>query len=248
MGRNYLLLILCGLGLFACTAEGGKCLTSAGRTTTVSIGLSEFRKLTIRDKFSVEYHAVTSGNYRCELTSGEKLVGGLLPTINNDGSCLISNRHSCNWLRSYKDVPKLLIYGPSLDTLLYEGAGTFSYVDTLEPARTIYLISDQANGNIRLHLAKDSVFIKQRTGPADVTAVGSCNFAYIYNATEGFSKLWDMKCSNIHFVHEGYALNEVNPDESGIVELYGRGDLLYPEGIPCQLRRKGAGNLITKPR
>lgn len=216
MKRFYIAFVMC-LFLAGCNdEESWDCLKSMGDDVSEIRYPGNFNKVYLTDKIDLDYRY--SDTCFVEVHFGENIIHHITTQV--DGNSLyIDNTATCNWVRTQKKIPLVVIYAPTLAYLENTSSATITMRDTLVSNDFMYE-QRGTNGYANLVVNTDSVRVYAHTGFTSINVAGRSTYSGLYNATVGKfnasrlnsditivnnSSLQDLKC-----VANSYLFGEIN--------------------------------------
>ncbi|ELR71840.1 hypothetical protein C900_02215 [Fulvivirga imtechensis AK7] len=236
------LLLLLAVG---CDSENApQCLKTSGKTTEVSLVVDYFNAIEINTEFNVilkegPAQAVT-------LTAGANLIPEIVYEV-VDGTFIIRNKNSCQWVRSY-NYPLLTIIHPDITRIRQGGSGLISSEGALNYPK-LTLLSEEQTGDFQLELHCDQLSVTSNelsnfhiTGTADVLRI-------FFASGDGRFEGADFKVKNATIKHRGTNDIIVYVTETLTGEILSTGNIVYVKTQPTTLdvSDENLGELIYKP-
>lgn len=214
------------------------CLKSFGDDVSEIRHPGSFSQIFLTDKVDMEYRQ--SDSCYVEVFFGENIIHHIETRV--DGNSLyIANTATCNWVRTLKKIPLVVVYAPTLSYLENTSSATITMRDTLISNDFLYE-QRGSNGNAHLLLKTDSARVYAHTGYTGIYVKGKTQFSGLYNASVGKldasqlisditivnnTSLQDLPC-----VSNAYLFGEINLS----------GNILYagdPESIDTSINGSG---------
>jgi hypothetical protein len=240
MKHTLLLASLC-LVLAACEKENRfDCFTSMGPVETELRALPPFTEVHAYHRIDIVYRRDTA--YRAEVRFGRNVVHHIATDV-RDGALYIDNNARCNWVRSLKVVPQVVLYAPTLRYFANRNSGSLHFADTLIANKLTYE-EWQANGTKNLLVQADTAQIYKHTGSSLLTARGLATRAELYNASTGPLYAEDLKSPITNSRSNSIQPLHVYASVYLFAILSGRGDIRYA-GNPAQIDKvvQGTGRI-----
>jgi hypothetical protein len=229
--------------MVACNKDKAPCFTSVGDVITQQRTVPAFNQIVVGQMIHVR--VFYSPQQRVVVNAGENIADWVTTAVDS-GKLKINDENRCVALRSFKQVPRVDVYTPTLSGIKYTGGGNITFFDTLD-VDTFYMHSVGA-GDIRLLMRANRVTLHVFGGPADVTAHGRCNNLSLYSNGLGPMRLRGMKSLNTFITHDG--TNDIEAGSSGYLEvfLHGIGNVFW-SGLPglTLFEDSGDGDIIYVP-
>ncbi|MES2628386.1 MAG: DUF2807 domain-containing protein [Bacteroidota bacterium] len=237
-----LLTALLMLVLAGCVKDGGVCLSSAGKATTVERKLGSFEKMDVDRNIEIEFYPNSTEN-RVEVTGGKNLVDGCTTEV-RENTLYITNTNKCNWLRDYRRKIKMKVYCTAISQLRFSGSADFTCMDTLRTDVFTFLGWD-GSGDVRMKLEVKEAYIKLNTGTSDVYLSGKSDLLYYYSLTTGYIYGRDFITREGHVEQSGYGDFHISPSIALKGTITRSGNVYCPQGIPTDISISGSGNLVN---
>lgn len=243
--RLLLCLSLLKITFQSCNQENAfDCIKSTGSITQERRSLAAFRVIILEDNINLRLDASTQGVAVVE--AGENLI----PKINfthKDDTLIVSNKNSCEWVRSYKYPVSVTIgVGPGSLTLIHQGYGKITSTDIL-PLPDLSILSLDAGGNIDISIRTNSLIIYSNSH-ALINLTGQSTMASIWlNKAIGRVHAENLTVQNCTVTHGGSNEIRVFPLKELSVEILQTGNVAYynePEKLTSYI--KGTGKLISR--
>ncbi|HEX8549317.1 MAG TPA: DUF2807 domain-containing protein [Cytophagaceae bacterium] len=150
----------------------GSCLKGTGTIVKKTISVQKFRTIYVEDNINLvfSYDKVQS----VLVEAGENLIDNI-EIEDSDNSIKISNKNTCNWLRSFKTPINVYISSPSTCEIYKSSSGEITSKNTLKWEEII--IHQFSPGNIKLDVEVVGTDI-------DINGLGDV----VINGTSGFVK------------------------------------------------------------
>lgn len=239
---NRLLLILILLSAGSCNRENAPdCLRSAGPDDAELRETGAFRSIELRDFMRIEL--VDDESWYVELEGPRNLLEGIRTEV-VDGKLHVSNRNTCNFVRSYRRRVTVRIHAPSFPDIQNYGTGDLVALNTLA-APFFKLENRDAAGNIDLRVTADSVHVLSHTGVADVTLSGQCGELRLFSQGLGWLDARGLQAEAAYVNNS--SINEVYVRASGYLYAFIRySGNIHVYGNPQQVdhETEGSGQLI----
>ncbi len=223
--------------------DGWDCLKSFGDDVSEIRHPGNFDQIFLTGKVDLDYRY--SDSCYVEVFFGENIIHHIETRLEGN-SLYIANTAKCNWVRTLKKIPLVVVYAPTLSYLENTSSATITMHDTLISNDFLYE-QRGSNGNVKLLLNTDSASIWAHTGYTGIIVSGRTNYAGLYNASVGIlnasrlnsnitvvnnSSLQDLPC-----IANDYLFGEINLS----------GNILYwgdPENVDASIN--GSGRLIAQ--
>lgn len=181
--NNILIIIfLYGISQFAASCSGENCLQSAGPSETLSYKLDSINTIEFSDVFDVVL--VPDTLEEIQITCGQNLQDGII--FSYEGFKLgIGNANSCNFLRSYDNIPLVTIHSKKISSILVPGNINFSMPDTLTCDSFLFAANGGIN-TIDLKINTRKLSFSMNGGTGDYRVTGHAGLLYLYFFGTGF--------------------------------------------------------------
>jgi len=177
----YIALAYCLLLTGCANEEGWDCLKSLGDDVSEIRYPGNFNRIFLTDKVNMDYRY--SDSCYVEVFFGENIIHHIETKV--DGNSLyIANTATCNWVRTLKKIPLVVVYAPTLDYLENTSSATITMRDTLISHDFLYE-QRGSNGNAHLLLKTDSARVYAHTGYTGISVSGRTTYGGLYNASVG---------------------------------------------------------------
>ena len=182
MKKIFYIAIIFSLILSGCNNEDSwDCLKSFGDDVSEIRYPGNFHQVFLTDKVDMDYRY--SDSCYVEVFFGENIIHHIETRI--DGNSLyIANTATCNWVRTLKKIPLVVVYAPTLSYLENTSSATITMRDTLRSHDFLYE-QRGSNGNAHLLLKTDSARVYAHTGYTGISVSGRSTFSGLYNASVG---------------------------------------------------------------
>ena len=179
--------------------------------------------------------------------SGVDIEAGdnLLPKIKTeqDGNQIsISNKNTCNWVRSYSKTIAVYVHVKKLDIIQHHGSSTISSTNELQ--NSTFDLNVWNSGDINLAIHADSTFARQHTTVGDMTLTGHSGYCFYYSNGNGFTYDSNLQVNNATVIQRGTGDCYVNVSQSMSVEIHDSGNVYYTGNPQISSNVTGAGKLI----
>lgn len=226
----------------ACEREQmNDCVTSTGPERAEERMVGAFTAIELNDRIDLVIEPRTSGSISVE--AGRNLLGQLVTEV-KDGTLIVRNEMTCNWIRSFK--PRITVHVPigGLQRLILKGTGNVSSTDTI---RSDHLQVEQweGEGSTTLLLHTLTTDIAMHTGAGALTLSGFTNAAYLYSGIMAPIDASGLQADNVTVNNSGVADIRCHADQDLNVQLLDAGDVYY-SGTPATITTliTGSGRLI----
>jgi hypothetical protein len=238
-------LFLLNLCFQSCNQENAfDCIKSTGAVTQEERSLAAFHTIILEDNINLELSTDNPGLARVE--AGKNLIAKIDFTYTGD-TLIISNKNTCDWVRSYKYPVSVTlgIASPNLN-LVHRGYGKVTGSGVLS-LPDLYILSLDAGGNIELNLQANSLILYSNSH-ALVNLKGRANTASIWlNKAIGRVYAENLTVQHCTVAHGGSNEIRVLPMKALTVEILQNGNVAYyhePEKLASSIR--GTGKLIRR--
>ena len=237
-----LVLSLISLVLSSCGKQDlCDCLKSTGEMQEEIRISSDFNSIELRD--NVDLYLRQDSICTIKVVAGENLIKGIITDCLN-GSLMIRNTNSCNWVRNMGNPVSVYISVPDLTRLTYKAYGNIITEDTLRMQELRIDVVD-GSGSLFLWLRNSVTRLNMHEGVVDVQLSGRTGVSYIYNHGIGPVDALNLK-SDITFITNNsignsyvHVLNMLDARIEYHSNIYYRGN---PSGITASIT--GSGQLI----
>jgi len=150
-----------------------------GEITSESRVLPDFQNIHTNGR--VNLVIIEDSSNFVEITYGEHLLSGISTKI-EDETLYIDDVNHCNWTRDLSVWPEVKIHVKSLKSIYCESSGSIVCENAITTSTFQFEVFDVA-GSAKLNYIGDSLSIIAHTGATDITAFGTSNYLYCYNAS-----------------------------------------------------------------
>jgi len=233
------------ISLIGCNKESAPdCFKKAGPDKTEVRMISAFQRIELRDY--IQYELVDSTVQMIEIEAPANLISKIRSDV-TDGTLLIENRTTCNFVRSFKHRVRVRIYSPEFTDIQNYATGDVRSVNTLN-ASYFKIDNRNAAGTIDVRVNVDSASVFTHTGVCDVVLMVTANQVKLFAQGVGFIDASGLQ-SNFAFVNNS-SINDVHVKTLGYLYAfiqYSGNILVYgsPQSIDSDL--EGTGDLILIP-
>lgn len=238
-----ILRILTLLLLFSSCSDIGDCFHGTGEQAQEERTLDTIRGIYLTSNINLKVHP-NATYYRMRVTAGENLIEGVETKAEN-GTLSIRNNNHCNWVRSFKSKITVDVWVPSLNSIYIENSTGDITIDDSLRAENFRVDCFGSMGSVQMQLKCQIATIALHNGPADITASGSADVQYNYNAGFGKIDCRSLISRDIYIKNKGTNNTWVNSNNilDAIIEHDGN---IYYTGQPSQVIAdiKGKGQLI----
>ncbi|MDO1448821.1 DUF2807 domain-containing protein [Rhodocytophaga aerolata] len=238
-------LFLLNFSFQSCNQENAfDCVKSTGSIVQEERKLAPFHTIILEDNINLQLKPATSGLATIE--AGKNLI----PKIElrqKDDTLFISNKNTCEWVRSYKyPVSVTLTITPESFTLFHRGYGKVTSSEGLS-VPDAYILSLDAGGNINLKLQTNSLILYSNSH-ALIELSGQATTASIWlNKSIGRVHAENLSVQQCSVEHGGSNEIRVLPMKELSVAILQNGNVAYyhePEKLTSTI--KGTGKLIKR--
>ncbi|MDX1902928.1 MAG: head GIN domain-containing protein [Thermonemataceae bacterium] len=235
--KSLLLIFFCFL-FTAC--QNSKCLKSIGELQKVHKELTTFKSIKVEDNISL---ILTEGE-EVYLEAGENLI----PYINFevvDSSLVISNKNSCDWLRSY-DVPvKVYAGSKNLSYIAWRSYGKLSTEQNVS-INTLQIDIFDVIASVDIDINSNYLLLFTNSGTS-INLKGKTNWLSIFTMGYGKIDAKNLSAKEATIKHQGQNDIETTTEQKLSVDIESSGNLIY-FGKPQELviRIIGSGTVIAK--
>jgi hypothetical protein len=239
-----ILILLCVFSVACNRPDAPDCLQSAGEPTVEQRVTAPFQRLELRDYLFYEFYP--GQDTYIELEGPENLLPDIVTEVNN-GTLLVRNENTCNFVRSFKNRITVRFFGHLPTEVDNYATGDILCADSLRADKLVWN-NRHAAGNVVLLTAVDSLSVQCHTGMAHVTVTGRARELELYN--RGMGVLDARNCpSEVTYVNNS-SINDVYAHPLGYfyVLITEKGNVYYT-GQPSFIDRagNGAGSIIEMP-
>ncbi len=216
------------------------CFESTGPYREKQEDLPSFQKIVAYD--NIDIYLLNGTSQEVVIKAGKHLIPHIETTVNN-GTLVIRNHNSCNWVRGTGN-PGIYIYSDSIKRIETYGFINISTPDTLR-INSLQLYTD-GTGNFNFNITGDSLFVES-TFVSNFYMSGRLNYLSVKFTNDSQFHGKDLLSDNTLITHQGSNSIEVYPLTSLTGTLESTGSLYYYH-IPTTLNIKitGTGKLEEK--
>jgi putative autotransporter adhesin-like protein len=198
--------------LFSC-GKDSSCLKNTGKKVSELRDINlDVTDITLND--NVNLILTQSNIVEMRVEGGENLVPYIKTKI--EGNTLkITNDNKCNFLRSYDEPITVYLSMPNIHGINYTGNGNITSTNVFNLNEFIF-DTRSGTGSINMLMNVDNLEVRQHSGPADFTFIGSAKKVFIYTGGSGWFYFENFITEDAH----------VNNDASGDVKIYAYQSLL----------------------
>lgn len=226
--------------LISCRHDLLDCVNSAGPIRTEERSLPAFSRLFVSSDIDVEWH-YTSGQPRVEITCGRNLLRKVKTDLVGKDTLSIANENTCNWMRSYSNPMKAVLYSGQPDWIRLEGYGEFVCRDTLRFSPLV--IQHYGAGKAIILAATDEIYL-DFLSPNDLILNGRARKGHYFIQRYGKvrSENMELEYLDLGMLGENEAYVHVN---SGITGRHESNRNVYLKGKPgIDVRFTGQGRIL----
>ena len=241
--KNMLIItVLYSFSQLAVSCSGENCLQSTGPTETLSFKLDSINSLEFSDVFDVVLVPDTTDEI--QVTCGQNLQDGII--LSYDGSKLgISNANSCNFLRSYDNIPLITIHSKNISEIFVPGNINFTMADTLT-CDSFFFSANGGINTIDLKINTRKLSFSMNGGTGDYRVTGHAGLLYLYFFGTGFFWGDNLQTDILYGQQRSTGDVHLRVSHELNLKLYSSGDAYYyeePERINFSTEG-GSGQLI----
>ena len=127
---------------------------------------------------------IADGEHYVEVSYDKNLIERVETTL--DGTHLIiDNLENCRFVRHLDNKPKVQVHFDTLETIIYNGNGTISSIDT-NYCNNFTIDSYTGGRSISLNLNSSNTKIRLHAGSTDISLFGKTNDLYVFQRGNGF--------------------------------------------------------------
>jgi hypothetical protein len=189
------LLLIC----LSCGEDPLDCINSAGPVRTENRPLPPFSRLFVSSDIDVEWH-YSDDAPRVEITCGRNLHRKVKSELIGRDTLTIANENTCNWVRSYNNPMKAVLFSRSPDWIKLEGYGEFTCKDTLRYSPLV--IQHYGAGKATILAATNEVYV-DFLSPNDLILSGKASQAHYFVQRYGKLKAENMALRSLDMAMMG---------------------------------------------
>ena len=218
------------------------CFQKAGDIVSVERTFdSTIKSLEIHDFIHITL--IHSDENKVIVSGPENLLPEVITSISN-GTLLIDDENSCDWVRSFDVQPRIIVMA-KINRISNYSQGNIESFGPISESR-FDMENWQATGQINLEFNCDSVYYLTHTGVSTTSLYGSSQYTYIYH--NGLGPVDSKGLSSQKTSVRSNSINDVSifADEKLVAWIEGSGDILY-SGYPQEVIviQDGNGDVIS---
>lgn len=228
--------------MFSCKKEDKwDCVKGTGDIIIEERNLEAFENIILNDNVNLFIRQDTF--YSCKVEAGENLLPKIKTEISNN-TLKISNKNTCNWVRSFKKPINIFLTFPKLYYIEYNGSGNIECADTLF-SDSIRVDSWNGSGSIQMVINTKMSRFNLHTGPADIDISGYSGVNYLYLAGNGKADLSNLQNGYTFITSKSTNDTYINVSKEldSWIDYIGN---VYYKGNPYSVKTKytGSGRLV----
>ena len=206
------------------------CFQRGGNWGRVTQDVLPFDELVLQDH--IAYYLHQDSGYSCRIEGPENLLNEIELKYNQH-QLTISNKNTCNIVRSYKKTIQVHLYAPSFPSIVDMSTMSIDTPDTLIQSHFKFQ-QNQAASQSRFLLHCDSADIQMPYGVGDITLKGICKKVMLYNGSTGIIDSQHLRCHEL-YCHQA-SIQDVFIQNTGYayIVISNKGNV-YFTGTPDQL-------------
>lgn len=216
------------------------CFKSAGDIVKESRELSSFDQLMIEDNFQIEI--IQDSIYKVEIEAPKNIIPKLETSVES-GVLYISNKNTCNFVRSFKPKLQLKIHAPWIREIQNRGTGDIRSPQTLF-FPYLKIENRHAAGVVDLDIIGDSVFSYTQTGVADVILKGAVIKAELFNQGLGSIEAAALQTQELYINNS--SINDITGYCSGYlfaINYFSGNITVFGQPVQKDIFQNGNGNI-----
>lgn len=230
--------------LVSCNKESAPdCFKKAGDMEMIKRTLPVFDKVDISDYIYVEL--IQSDQHYVEVIGPRNLLNKIETDV--DGNTLfVSNRNTCNFVRSFKNDITVKIFSPSIQDIQNRGTGDIVTPDTLR-YNYLKIENRHAAGDIRINFIGDSLSAFTQTGVANFVLSGRVFKAELFN--QGVGKIEASQLIAEQTYINNSSINDIEAYSRGYLYAinFFSGDIkVFGSPLQSDIIREGTGRIIIE--
>lgn len=238
--------ILIVFTFFSCQkAEDRRCMKSYGEVVTIEKSLDPFNKIKLGPH--IKFTLVQDTEDKLVITGGKNVVNFVSSDF-EDGTLVIENKNTCNFLRSLKKKIEVEVHFKDIEHLTYEGTEELTSKETIDLDYILFLLRDGA-GTVKLDLNTINTTVVTTNGWSNFDLSGHTKFLKLEMRGNGFGTTRNLAVQDsINVISSTSEVVKLNSNAIPLrVELDGYGDVWY-YGTPSVINvtQYGEGKLIDK--
>ena len=188
------LVIGCGIQTACNKPNAPDCLQQAGDIAVEWRSMPAYDRIEVSD--NIQVILIDSDEEKIKVEGPSNLLPEIKTEL-RDHVLYIENDNTCNFVRSFRHVYTVSLYGKNFSHILNRGTGDISSGNTL---RTGYVFIDNKRslGTIRLNLELDSIRLSNTTGYSDVYLSGNADVAYFFQQGLGVFDASKLNCRAVY--------------------------------------------------
>jgi hypothetical protein len=170
------------------------CLQQAGEMAIEWRSMPAYDRIEISD--NIQLILIDSDEEKIKVEGPSNLLPEIKTEL-RDQVLYIENDNTCNFVRSFRHVYTVSLYGQNFRDILNRGTGDIFSGNTL---RTGYVFIDNKRslGTIHLEVELDSIRLSNTTGYSDVLLSGSADVAYFFQQGLGTFDASNLNCRAVY--------------------------------------------------
>jgi hypothetical protein len=205
-------------------------------------------KRTVGDFTSLEVHkniyvTITQDSINSlEVEAGENLLS-LIETEVKDGQLYITNKNTCNWVRSYAKEIHVYVHVKNLANINSYSSKDINSSNTI--TSPVLYVHNFFSGNIYLDINTDESYTKQMGAGGDITITGYSDYNYVFDQGYGYVYLQNLQSNRGLIWQKGTGDIHLNVRDELDVRIDHVGNIYYT-GNPQIIKQpsEGSGRLI----
>jgi hypothetical protein len=216
------------------------CIKSTGDIVKERRTVSDFTSLEVHKNIYVTITQDTINSV--EVEAGENLLS-LIETKVQDGQLYITNKNTCNWVRSYSKEIHVFVHVKNLANINSYSSKDINSSNTI--TSPVFYVHNFFSGNIYLDINTDESYTKQMGAGGDITITGFSDYNYVFDQGYGYLYLQNLQSNRGLIWQKGTGDMHLNVRDELDVRIDHVGNIYY-SGNPQIIQRpsEGSGRLI----
>lgn len=239
--RAHSLLLVGVLLLSGCEKDQlDDCITSAGPMRIEARSIGDFHKVELHDRVDLVLEERATGTVSVE--AGRNLLGQVETEV-RDGMLIISNRNTCNWVRSFK--PRITVRVPieQAGFLILKGTGNVSSTSTVRRGE-FRIEQGGGQGTAVIDVDVDTCVAGLHSGAGNVVYTGRAGLAFLYSAGMGPIDASGLEAERVLVNNSGVTDIRCRAMQEMDAQIYNAGNIYYSGSPLITSQLLGSGQLI----
>ena len=235
------LLILGVLLLSSCEKDQlDDCFTSAGPMRIEERSIGDFRKVELHDRIDLVLEERAAGTLSVE--AGRNLLDQVETEV-REGVLIISDRNTCNWVRSFKPRITVRIPMDRAGSFILKGTGNVSATSTVRRGE-FRIEQGGGQGTARINLDVDTCVAGLHSGAGNVVYTGRAGLAFLYSASMGPIDASGLEAARVLVNNSGVTDIHCRATQELDAQIYNAGNIYYSGSPLITSQLLGSGQFI----